>query len=155
MKNVIADIVDFIAVIIATKSLILMKISEIFLIVFILTLFTGVYFFVQKKIINPPEKKVETVIQPKIDVMEQQMEYYEKHSAQIIAQEEKKIRKMQKEMDAAKPYIKQAEDYYQKEYGYISKLPPKQQEKELKKLVDASLKKRKETEKYKKYLPKQ
>ena len=128
-----------------------MKISEIFLIVFILALFIGAYFFIQNKFINPPEKKIETVIQPKVDSMEQQMEYYERNAAQITAQEEKKIKKMEKEMDAAKPYIKQAEDYYQKEYGYISKLPPKQQEKELKKLVE---KKRKETEKYKKYLPK-
>ncbi|MBI5573073.1 MAG: hypothetical protein HY919_00790 [Elusimicrobia bacterium] len=129
---------------------ILMKISEIFLIVFIMTLFIGVYFFVQKKIINPPEKKIETVIQLKVDVMEQQMGYYEKNADKLTAREEKKIKKMQKEIDAAKPYIKQAEDYYQKEYGYILKLPLKQQEKEMKKLVE---KKRKETEKYKKYLP--
>lgn len=126
-----------------------MKTGEIFLIVFILALFTGVYFFIQKKFINPPEKKIETVIQPKVDVMEQQMEYYEKNADKITAIEEKKIKKMQQEIDAAKPHIKQAENYYQKEYGYISKLPPKQQEKEIKKLVE---KKRKETEKYKKYV---
>ncbi|HAX62334.1 MAG TPA: hypothetical protein DCX95_07270 [Elusimicrobia bacterium] len=127
-----------------------MKTGEIFLIVFILALFISVYFFIQKKFINPPEKKIETVIQPEIDVMEQRMEYYEKNADKITAIEEKKIKKMQKEIDAAKPYIKQAENYYQKEYGSISKLPPKQQEKELKKLVE---KKRKETEKYKKYIP--
>ncbi|MFA5779868.1 MAG: hypothetical protein WC947_07000 [Elusimicrobiota bacterium] len=127
-----------------------MKTREIFLIIFILALLTGAYFFVQKKFINPPVKKFETFNPPEVDVTEQQMEYYEKNADKITAQEEKKIKKMQKEMDAAKPYIKQAEDYYKKEYGYISKLPPKQQEKELKKLVE---KKQKETEKYKKYLP--
>ena len=128
-----------------------MKISEIFLIVFIMALFTGAYFFVQKKFINPPVKRFETFTPQKVDVTEQETDYYEKNAAQITAQEEKKIKKMQKEMDTAKPYMKQAEDYYQKEYGYISKLPPKQQEKEMKKLVE---RKRKETEKYKKYLPK-
>lgn len=130
-----------------------MKISEIFLIVFVLALFISVYFFVQKKIINPPVKRFETFKPPEVDVVQQQMDYYEKNADRITAQEEKKIKKMQKELDAAKPYMKQVEDYYQKEYGYISKLPPKQQEKEMKKLVDASLKKRKETEKYKKYIP--
>lgn len=129
-----------------------MKTGEIFLIVFIPALFISVYFFVQKKFITPPVKRFEVFAPPKIDVTEQQTEYYEKNSAQIILQEEKKIKKMQNEIDAAKPYFKQVEDYYQKEYGYISKLPPKQQEKELKKLAE---KRRTETEKYKKYLPKQ
>ena len=128
-----------------------MKTGEIFLIVLVLALFTGAYFFIQRKFINPPVKKFETFTPPEVDVTQQQMDYYEKNSDKIIAQEERKIKKMQKELDATKPQIKKAEDYYQKEYGYISKLPPKQQEKEMKKLVE---RKRKETEKYKKYLPK-
>lgn len=128
-----------------------MKISEIFLIVFILALFTGAYFFVQKKFINPPEKKFETYAQPKVDIMEQQMEYYEQNAERIDAEQELKLKRMQKQIDAVKPQLKKAEDYYQKEYKNISKLPMNQQELALKKLIE---KKQKETEKYKKYIGK-
>ncbi|MEW6557288.1 MAG: hypothetical protein AB1349_08035 [Elusimicrobiota bacterium] len=113
-----------------------MKFSEIVFVFIILALLFGAYFFIQQKIITPPEKKFETFIQPEVDIIEQQMEYYEQHSEKIDAKQEQKLKRMQKQIDTLKPQLKKAENYYQKEYKNISKLPPKQQEQELKKLME-------------------
>ena len=125
---------------------------EVIFFVFVLALILGAYFFAYFTIISPPDKRI-NAIKPKEltsdELFEMRQKYYEKNAILIEAREKKKDREYVAAYKGIEPYLKMSEYYYTKEYGYISKLSPKQQEKEMKKLVE---KKRKETEKYKKYV---
>lgn len=116
-----------------------MKKNEIIFISVALAFMLCVYFIVEKKISQPPEKKQTPVFGEQQAESEgdfdAQEKYYESHSAEIETSRGRSMREIQKSVDGAQPYLKQAQEY-NKEWEEVSKLPEKEQERRNKEIIE-------------------
>ncbi|MDD5686351.1 MAG: hypothetical protein PHE88_00765 [Elusimicrobia bacterium] len=124
----------------------MIKFNEIVFIVLVLIILSGVYLFVNRVVLSPAEVKKEVFKSQGGGMIIKAQEYREQNE-QMDARNERELKKMQKMIDGVKPQIEKSEAAYNKEYGKVFNLPEKQQEKELKKMIDN---KQKEYNKYRK-----